>query len=189
MGYPDPKKAIIDRLAAPPGHLISQSPPSPGGLQSSIRGPGGEDADPDTMQFVKERGGPGRQLHYVRFSTRAGDRRRFVVGVVQQQNGQWEVRGCAGGGDGDPPRDQPWINFGAWGWPRFFCGGGTVIGTNSERAARARLLFANGTTLEDAVDAGIVLFMTEAPVRLPATVEILDGSGSVLTTYEAFGRG
>jgi hypothetical protein len=61
-----------------------------------------------------------------------------------------------------------------------------VIGTNSERAARARLLFADGTTLEDAVDAGIVLFMTEAPVRLPATVEILDGTGSVLTTYEAF---
>jgi len=63
-----------------------------------------------------------------------------------------------------------------------------VIGTNSERAARARLLFADGTTLEDAVDAGIVLFMTEAPVRLPATVEILDGTGSVLTTYEAFER-
>ena len=63
-----------------------------------------------------------------------------------------------------------------------------MIGTNSERAARARLLFADGTTLEDAVDAGIVLFMTEAPVRLPATVEILDGTGSVLTTYEAFER-
>jgi hypothetical protein len=63
-----------------------------------------------------------------------------------------------------------------------------VIGTNSERAARARLLFADGTILEDAVDAGIVLFMTEAPVRLPATVEILDGTGSVLTTYEAFER-
>ncbi|MDQ6948793.1 MAG: hypothetical protein M3256_21675 [Actinomycetota bacterium] len=63
-----------------------------------------------------------------------------------------------------------------------------MIGTNSERAARARLLFADGTTLEDAVDAGIVLFMTEAPVRLPATVEILDRTGSVLTTYEAFER-
>lgn len=188
MSYSGPKKAIIDHLAAPPGRLISQSHPSSGGLQSSIRGPGGEDADPDTVQFVKERGGPGRQLHFVHFSSRAGDRRRFVVGVVQQQNGRWEVRGYAGGGDGDPPRDHPWINFGAWGWPRFFCGGGTVIGTNSERAARARLLFADGTTVEDAVDAGIVLFMTEAPVRLPATVEILDGTGSVLTTYEAFER-
>src|ERR1700675_5094117 len=89
MGYSDPKKAIIDRLAAPPGRLISQSHTSAGRWQSSIRGPGGEDADPDTMQFVKERGGSGRQLHFVRFSTRAGDRRRFVVGVVQQLNGPW----------------------------------------------------------------------------------------------------
>jgi len=32
MGYPDPKKAIIDRLAAPPGHLISQSPPTHGSI-------------------------------------------------------------------------------------------------------------------------------------------------------------
>jgi hypothetical protein len=63
-----------------------------------------------------------------------------------------------------------------------------VIGAESERAALARLRFADGTTLEDSVDSGVVLFMTEASVRLPATVEILDGTGSVLTTYEAFER-
>jgi hypothetical protein len=63
-----------------------------------------------------------------------------------------------------------------------------VTGTDSERAARARLRFSNGTTLEDTVDADVVLFMAEAPVRLPATVEILDGTGSVLTTYVAFER-
>lgn len=92
----------------------------------------------------------------------------------------------AGGGGDDPARDHPWINFGAWGWPRSFSGGGSVIGVNSERAARARLRFADGTRLEDSVDSGVVLFMTDAPVRLPVTVEILDGAGSMLTTYEAF---
>jgi len=59
-------------------------------------------------------------------------------------------------------------------------------GVNSERAARARLRFADGTRLEDSVDSGVVLFMTDAPVRLPVTVEILDGAGSMLTTCEAF---
>jgi hypothetical protein len=97
------------------------------------------------------------------------------------------VRGRAGGGDHDPPRDHPWINFGAWGWPRSFCGGGRVIGTDSELAARARLQFADGTTLEDTVDVGVVLFLTDDPIRLPATVAITDLAGSVLATYEAFG--
>ena len=51
---------------------------------------------------------------------------------------------------------------------------------------RARLRFADGPSLEDSVDAGIVLFMSETPVRLPATVEIVDGTGTLLTRYEAF---
>jgi len=186
MSHPDPKQAIIDRLAAPPGRLISQSTPTAGGWQSSTRGPGGEDADPDSVEFVKERGGRGHQLHFVRFRTKAGDQRQFVVGVVQEADGRWEVRGRAGGGGSDPPRGLPWINFGAWGWPRFFCGGGRVIGKDSERAAQARLRFSDGTTLEDTIDADVVLFMAKDPVRLPATVEIMDETGSVMTTYEAF---
>lgn len=78
--------------------------------------------------------------------------------------------------------------FGAWGSPRFFSGGGRVIGTDSERAARARLRFADGMTLEDSVEAGVVLFISEAPVRLPATIEIFDGTGTRLTMYDAFKR-
>jgi hypothetical protein len=63
-----------------------------------------------------------------------------------------------------------------------------VIRTDSERAAQARLRFADGLTLEDSVDAGVVLFMSEAPVRLPATIEIFDGTGTRLTMYDAFKR-
>jgi hypothetical protein len=55
------------------------------------------------------------------------------------------------------------------------------------RAGRgARLRFADGPSLEDSVDVGVVLFMSETPVQLPATVEIGDGTGSMLTSYEAF---
>jgi hypothetical protein len=186
MSHPDPKRAIIDRLAAPPGHLISQSSPTTGGWRSSTRGPGGEDADPSSVEFVKERGRGGHQLHFVRFRTTAGDQREYIVGVMEQPDGRWEVLGSAGGGGADPPRDHPWINFGAWGWPGFFYGGGRVIGRDSERATRARLRFSDGTTLEDSVDADVVLFMSHGSVQMPATVEILDGTGSVLATHEAF---
>lgn len=186
MPSSDVRRAIIEWLSAPRGELISQGLPSSGGWRSSIRRPGGEDADRDTVSFVKERAVPGRQLHFVRLNTRTAEQRHFVVGVVRERDGQWEVRGCAGGGGGDPPRAHPWINFGAWGMPRFFCGGGRVIGVDAERAVRARLRFADGPSLEDSVDAGIVLFMSETPVRLPATVEIVDASDSMLATYEAF---
>ncbi len=186
MPSSDVRRTIIEWLSAARGPLISQGPPSPGGWRSSIHRPGGEDADPDSISFIKERAVPGHQLHFVRFNTRRGEQRQLVVGVVRHADGQWEVRGCAGGGCGDPPRDHPWINFGAWGWPRFFCGGGRVIGVDAERAIRARLRFADGPSLEDSVDAGVVLFMSETEVRLPATVEIVDGTGSMLTSYEAF---
>lgn len=186
MPSSDARQAIIEWAAAPSGQVISQSQRSRDGWQSSIGGPSGEDADPDSISFVKERGAPGYQLHFLRFNTRTGAERQFVVGVVQQPDDRWEVRGCAGGGGEDPARDRPRINFGAWGWPRSFCGGGRVVGVNSERAAHARLRFADGTTLEDSVDAGVVLFRTETPVRFPVTVEILDGTGTMLTTYEAF---
>ena len=91
-------------------------------------------------------------------------------------------------GGGDPPREYPWINFGAWGWPRFLYGGGRVVGANSERATQARLRFADGTTLADSVGTGVVLFMTDDPVTLPASVEILDGAGTVLSTVSCTGR-
>lgn len=183
----DPRQAIVERLSEPRGQLISQSARSPGGWQSSIREAGGEDADPRSIRFLKERAVPGHQLYYVVFNTRAGEQRQFVVGVMQQADGNWDVRGSAGGGGGDPVREHPWINFGAWGWPRFFSGGGKVIGAGSERATHARLRFADGTTLEDVIDAGIVLFMSDGPVRMPVTVEILDQTGAMLTTYQALG--
>ena len=97
----DVRQAIIAWVSAPRGQLISHSQRSPAGWQSSIRGPGGEDADPDSISFVKERGALGHQLHFVRFNTRTGEQRRFVVGLVQQPDGRWEVLGCAGGGGGD----------------------------------------------------------------------------------------
>src|SRR3984893_778053 len=183
--YPDPRQAIVAQLAQPRGKPLWQSAPSPGGWRRAISRGGGHDADPDTMRFVKQRGIPGHELHAVAFADRDGRNYRFLVGVVRDASG-WEVKGIAGGGGGDPPRDQPWINFCGWGWPRSFRGGGWVIGNGSRAAARVRLHFRRGPMLEDTVDDGVALLIADARVDVPATAEILDAKGSLLTSHSAF---
>jgi hypothetical protein len=185
MGYPDPRQAIVTQLAQPRRKPIWQSAPSAGGWRRAISRGGGRDADPDTMRFVKQRGIPGHELHAVAFADRDGRNYRYLVGVVQGAGG-WQVKGLAGGGEGDPPRDQPWINFCGWGWPRSFRGGGWVIGSGSKAAARVRLRFRGGPMLEDTVDDGVVLLIADVRVDVPATAEILDASGSLLASHSAF---
>ena len=186
MAYPDAKQAIVAQLSSPRGKPMWQSAPSPGGWRRAITRGGGHDADPDTIRFVKQRAIRGHELHAVTFADRDGTRYRFLVGVVQQAGG-W--KDLAGGSEGNPPRDQPWVNFCGWGWPNSFCGGGWVIGSGSEAAARVRLRFRRGSLLEDTVDDGVVLLISDARVEVPATAEILDASGSLLASHSAFLRG
>jgi hypothetical protein len=183
--YPDPRQAIVAQLAQPGGKPLWHSAPSPGGWRRAISRGGGQDANPGTVRFVKQRGIPDHELHAVAFADRDGRNHRFLVGVVRDASG-WEVKGLAGGGAGDPPRDQPWVNFCGWGWPRSFCGGGWVIGNGSAAAARVRLRFRGGPMLEDTVDDGVVLLIADAHVYVPATAEILDASGSLLASHSAF---
>jgi hypothetical protein len=185
MGYSDPKQAIVAQLALPRGKPMWQSAPSPRAARRSIVRGGGHDADPDTMRFIKQRATHHHELHAVTFADREEKKYRFLVGVVQNRDG-WEVKGLAGGGEVDPPRAQPWVNTCGWGWPNSFCSGGWVVGTGSEAAARVRLRFPGGPTLQDSVDDGIVLMISDARVQVPATVEILDADGSLIATHFAF---
>jgi hypothetical protein len=186
MGYSDPRQAIVAQLTQPRRKPLWQSAPSPGGPQAAISRGGGHDADPDTVRFVKQRGTPGQELHAVAFADRDGRTYRYLVGLVHDAKGGWQVKGLAGGGQGDPPRNQPWVNFCGWGWPRSFRGGGWVIGSGSKAAARVRLRFRGGPMLEDTVDEGVVLLIADAHVDVPATAEILDASGSLLASHSAF---
>ena len=81
--YPGPRQAIIEYLSAPYGELIRRSSSRTGSWESSLNGPGGQDANPHSVRFIKGCRRPGHELHFVLFNTRAGDQRRFVVGVVQ----------------------------------------------------------------------------------------------------------
>ncbi len=87
MAHQNPRQAIIEYFVRPPGVLIWQSSSSPDRWRSSLTEPGGQDANPHTVQFVRERASPQRQLHFVRFNTRAGNRRLFVVELVRQPDG------------------------------------------------------------------------------------------------------
>ncbi len=185
MGYSDPKQAIIASLVRPRATVAWQSAPSPGGWRAAISHGGGHDADSSTLRFRKQRGIQGREIHPVTFGDQEGRNYRFQVGVVQGIDG-WEASGMAGGGEGDPPRNKPWVNFCGWGWPQSFHGGGWLTGEGSEAAARARLRFQSGPTLEDAVGDRVVLFITNARVGLPATAEILAAGGALLATQSAF---
>ncbi len=188
MGYPNPQQAVVAYLARPRGEPQWQSAPSPAGWRGAISRGGGFDANPSTVRFVKQRGVPGHELHAVAFADQDGKNCRFLVGVVQAADGGWEVKGLAGGGGSDPPRDQPWVNFCGWGWPHSFSGGGWVTGSGSEAAARVRLRFREGPILEDTIDGGVVLLIADAHVDVPATAEILDATGSLLASHSAFGR-
>jgi hypothetical protein len=61
-----------------------------------------------------------------------------------------------------------------------------VIGEGAEAAHLVRLAFADGTTIEDVVGNGIVLFHASPGVTFPARVEILSQGSEVLAEYEEF---
>jgi len=187
MAGPDPRQVMRDYLGAP-SVLISDTPDRRGGGWHSRQSRGGMGADVATMRFLKERGIPKRQVHAVAFDTAEGWRMRFTCDLAQDDDGNWRVQGGAGGGaDGGPVRATPWVNLGGGGWPANFYAGGDVL-DNGLDVARVRLIAANGTIMEDTVDAGVVLFVTDQPVELPVRAELYDRTGQIVGQHTAIGR-
>jgi hypothetical protein len=81
---------------------------------------------------------------------------------------------------------RPWVNFAA-GWnAHLFAASGHLTGEDAETAHLARLTFADGTTIEDVPDNGVVLFYASRGVVFPARVEILTAAGDLLAEYDEF---
>lgn len=180
------EQAAFDHLTAEPGPVTWTGPPSPGGWVASTRGPGGADADPATVRFIKSRAFPGCQLHKVDFATRGGQARRMLVRTWQEPDGSWAAVSIGGGGGRVPHRSRPWVNFAA-GWnAQQFAAGGHVAGQGAEAARLVRLAFADGATVEDTADGGVVLFLASPGVSFPARVQILGTAGNVLAEYDEF---
>jgi hypothetical protein len=180
------EQAAFDHLVAAPGRVTWTSPPSPGGWAASTRDRGGAGADPATVRFLKSRAFPGCQLHEADFATRDGQARSMVVRTWQEPDGSWAAELVGGGGGGEPRRSRPWVNFTA-GWnAQRFSAGGHVIGHGAEAACLVRLSFADGTTIDDTVGNGVVLFFASPGVSFPARVKIFGAAGNVLAEYDEF---
>lgn len=173
-------------------------------------GPPGHQADPDSIRIVKERAIPGRRLYRISAIERRSHARQLYdqgtapwlvvpivlrlprrpelslwVGAREQPEGGWMPDGMAGGGAGDPPWAEPRVNLCGWGWPDRFAGGGRVI-AQGRGVTRVRLRFANGVELEDSVDDGEVLFLTDEHAEVPATVSLYDTEGALVASHDAF---
>jgi len=179
----DPQRAITEWLCQPAGALVEQRR-SPSGWISRLRIGGGAEADRSTIRFLKALRSGQSELHAVAFRTIEGHKRACIVGVKKDSGREWGIVGMAGGSGSDPPRDRPWVNFGAWGWPNHgFSGGGRLTGARHEETDLVRLKFRNGVELRDTVGDGVVLFMTEVAAEVPISVEILNASGQLLNRY------
>lgn len=134
-------------------------------------------ARPDSIRFLKERVEGDRAMLAVEFEDTEGRPWQYVFGAIRQADATWRAAGGAGGSGHGPRSRTPWANFGGWGWPRFLCLGGPVYG---EDVTQVRLIDARGRTVEDSVDAGIALLLSNEPVEMPCQIELRDTNGAVI---------
>ena len=184
MVWTEAEQAIVDYLAAEPGPARQAGPLSPGGW-AGFTPSGSAGADPATVQFRKSRTFPACQLHSVTFSTQAGGPTRALFRTWREPDGSWLVVLIGGGSGGGPCRSRPWVNFTAQWNDGLFAAGGEVIGHGAQQAHLVRLRFADGTSIEDRVENGVVLFFVSPGVAFPARVDILDNAGESLASYDA----
>ncbi len=188
----DPKQVIIDYLSLPEGEIVSQpDPDTPPVLKGgrwvrpgTVRRGGGMGARSASVRFLKERSIPHRQVHAVTFEDETGRQCDCVCFIAQDDEGHWHFESGGGGGSGGdvkryPMRSGPWANLAGGGWEDRFWAGGHVI-DNGLDVTRVRLTGSNGQVLEDTVDDGLVLFVTEQKVRVPVQVELYNHSGEVV---------
>jgi hypothetical protein len=184
MATSDFRQVIIDHLSVPA--VTVSDKPSDGGWRAIVTR-GGMGARSETIQFGKQRSITGKIVQLVTFEDMQGMKKNFTYYLVQDDEGMWKFAGGAGGSDdgGKIVREYPWANLGGGGWPDNFYAGGHVI-DNELDIARVRLVAKNGTVLEDNVQDGIVLFVTDARVELPLWAELYDREDKLVASHEVF---
>ncbi len=175
MANPDPKQEIINKLSRLLLPRVSASNDKAEGER--------------TLRFLKERCIPGRQVHFVLFEDKIGQQIHFTCYIVQDAVGNWQFRGAAGDGVTGTPGpvvEQGWANLGGGGMPDHFYAGGYVADHGLD-VVRVRLVAENGTVIEDTVEDGIVLFLTDQLVALPIEAEIYERSGKLVYQHRVLG--
>jgi len=181
----DHKQAIIAYLTAP---AVITSDRDTGGGRRAITSTGGMDARAETFQFGKQRSIPRRIVQHVFYENTQGMKMSCTCELMQNDDGEWQFGGYSGGSAGGREaliREHPWANLGGGGWPGRFFAGGYVV-NNGLDIARVRLIADNGTILEDTVDDGYVLFLTDEQVGIPLQAELYDQEGKLIASHSAF---
>jgi hypothetical protein len=171
MTESDPKQVIIEHISEPLGQ-IEPEPALPSGIErKGIRGitrkGGGLGAKVQTIRFLQERTLPDLRLHAVTFENEDGRQDWWFCCVRQYLPGHWR---SAGGANFHPAknisREHPWINL-AGGWNRDFLWAGGRVLDNGLDVVRVRLISENGIVLEDTVQDGLALFLSNQWVERP----------------------
>jgi hypothetical protein len=164
----EPKQVIVDFFSAP--------------REGDVR------VDTATFHSLKERTIPGHGLHMVAFRDEVGQQYHGHFFLDQDATGAWRVRGASWNegivGTRTPTRDQPWVSVFGGGDERTFYAGGNVVDHNRD-VMRVRLISPNGVVLEDTVENGLVLFLTDQYVEMPLKVELYNRSGEIISTHSA----
>jgi hypothetical protein len=191
MGAANPELAVRKKLGGPLGRWEPGGQSEAGWQAGIVHGGNAEQADLDTIRFVKHRSSKSRHLYFVTFEGNAPAlgsrilRFHYVYAVEPDPDGGWRVCGSAGGAGEPPQRGTPSVNLGGGGWPSQFFAGGWIERAGSE-LERIELRFDNGITLKDDCVEGCALFITDQSVQMPGTIAMLDSEGNEIATHPAF---
>jgi hypothetical protein len=176
----DARQTILAWLDALPEAPWAVGPPAGGGSHDLLH-PIGQPfaAKLATVQFHKQRAISGRQVHALTFEDHDGRSWHWIDQVIQNEAGSWWIMGGSGWSGAPTVRPRPWANLAGGGWPHRFFAGGSVLDADAG-VVRVRLQSAGGLVLEDTVDDGLVLFITDQALHVPATVELYDRAGALV---------
>jgi hypothetical protein len=183
MAHQDPKQEIVNRLTR---LLVSNMSKVATGTSSTSN----QGATYKTLRFLKERSIPGRQVHIVVFENGQGNEMHFTCYVEQNAQGNWQFRGAAGdgimGSSPGPVVERAWANLNGGGMPNHFYAGGFVA-DHGEGVTMVRLIAKSGTTVEDTVEEGMVLFLTDQAIDLPIEAELYNQEGKLVYKHKVLG--
>ena len=145
-----------------------------------------------TVQFLKARLLPARQLHRIAFQDTIGQSWRWLFFLTQREDGSWVVQ--TGGGNLETeqllvPADRPSVRLHTGQQTRLdrhgnisyeFRAGGEVY-DNGFTIVRVRLIAPNGQMLEDTVQDGLVLFWITDNIGLSVQAELYNHAGQVVS--------
>lgn len=178
---PGPVEAVLAEMTKPAVAGVAQAA-GPGGWQGTLyRGGLGHQAVVESIRVIRVRERRPRAIVATEYDDTSGQHWRYFYGAELTADGDWRVRGGAGGSGREPVGRSPWINFGGWGGPRFLALAGTVHGDDIYRVVVADTA---GHDAQDVVDEGVALLLVNTPVEMPCHVELRDREDKLLAAQE-----